>query len=268
MKQDGDPAPAAVLGLGEAGARYAADLVAAGWPVVGYDPAPTSTPDGVVRAHSIAEAVREAELVLSFTGEPASATAAASAGGSLPPGARYADFNTSAPATKRAVEQACSAPVADVAVLAPVPREGARTPLIASGEAAADLAAALRPVGASVEVLGEPVGAAAGRKLLRSVFMKGLAAAAVEADTAGAAAGCQDWIREQMAAELGPRGPELVERLIGGTRAHAGRRVHEMRASHAHLDELGVPAPVVEASLRWLRELSEGREAPERKANP
>lgn len=256
MKQDPNPVPTAVLGLGEAGARYAADLAAAGWPVVGYDPAPTSTPDGVVRAHSIADAARGAELVLSFTGEPASVAAATSAGPALPPRARYADFNTSAPATKRAVERGCAVPVADVAVLAPVPRDGARTPLVASGAAASEVAAALGTVGAGVEVLDEPVGAAAGRKLLRSVFMKGLAAAVVEADTAGAAAGCQEWIREQMAGELGPRGPELVERLLAGTRAHAGRRAHEMAASRAHLDELGVPAPVVEASLRWLRELS------------
>lgn len=244
----------AVLGLGEAGARYAADLAAAGWLVTGYDPAPVSTPDGVTRAHSVADAVGAANLVLSFTGERAAVPAAAEAGAAMSAGAAYADFNTSAPAVKREVQEACGVAVADVAVLAPVPREGVRTPLIASGDGASRVSRALDGVGAPVELLAEPVGAAAGRKLLRSVFMKGLAAAVVEADAAGEAAGCPQWIQEQMGGEIGP---ELVARLLEGTRAHAGRRTREMQSCRAYLDELGTPAPVVDASLQWLRRLDE-----------
>ncbi|WP_433868960.1 hypothetical protein [Saccharopolyspora sp. CA-218241] len=33
-----------VLGLGEAGARYGADLAERGWTVTGYDPGPAATP--------------------------------------------------------------------------------------------------------------------------------------------------------------------------------------------------------------------------------
>jgi phosphoglycerate dehydrogenase-like enzyme len=40
----------AVLGLGEAGSRFAADLVSAGVEVRGYDPATISAPEGVDRA--------------------------------------------------------------------------------------------------------------------------------------------------------------------------------------------------------------------------
>lgn len=254
--QKGSTVPTAVLGLSEAGARYAADLTAAGWQVTGYAPAPTPTPGGVTRAHSVADAVLGADLALSFTGEQAAIGAAAEASGALPTGACYADFNTAAPATKRAVQGACGVALADVAVLAPAPRAGVATPLIVSGDGADDVAGALRSAGAPVEVLAEPAGAAAGRKLLRSVFMKGLADAVIEADTAGTAAGCQQWVREQMAGESGPRGAELIERLIEGTHAHTPRRLHEMRASREYLDELGVRTPVVEAGLAWLRELT------------
>ena len=248
----------AILGLGEAGRRYATDLVAANWLVSGFDPAPAPTLEGVRRADSAAEAVKDAELVLGLTGARFAVTAAADAAPALASGACYADFNSAAAAEKRAVAEALAgtgALVADVAVLAPVPRAGAATPLIVSGPGAQAVADALRPVGAPVEVLAEPVGAAAGRKLLRSVFMKGLAAVVIEAVTAGEAAGCADWVRQQIAAEIGPA---LTDRLITGTRAHAARRVHEVEASRDYLAELDAPTPITDATVTWLRRLSEG----------
>ena len=248
----------AILGLGEAGHRYGADLAAAGWQVTGYDPAATPTPAGVTRAPSIEDAVAAAELVISLTGAQFAESAATEAATALPPDACYADFNTTAPSVKRAVADYIARPeVADVAVLAPVPHRGAATPLLVSGPAATRLADAFRPVGADVDVLAEPVGAAAGRKLLRSVFMKGLAATVLEAVTAGSAAGCPDWVRAQLAAELGPNGPALVERLITGTHRHAARRVHEMRAAHDYLTELAVPTLICDATIAWLTALEE-----------
>ena len=53
-----------MLGLGEAGGRLAADLAAAGAEVHGYDPVAVSTPEGVARAPSPAEAVAGSEVVL------------------------------------------------------------------------------------------------------------------------------------------------------------------------------------------------------------
>jgi len=248
----------AILGLGEAGQRYATDLVAANWQVSGFDPAPIPTPAGVRRADSAAAAAAGADLVVGLTGATFAVTAAADAAPALAPGSCYADFNSAAAVDKRAVAEALAgtqALVADVAVLAPVPRAGAATPLLVSGPGAAAVAGALRPLGAPVQVLAEPVGAAAGRKLLRSVFMKGLAAVVIEAVTAGEAAGCVDWVRDQIAAELGPA---LTDRLITGTRAHAGRRVHEVEASRDYLAELGTPAPITDATVTWLRRLAGG----------
>lgn len=244
----------AILGLGEAGRRYGADLAEAGWRVTGYDPAPTPTPPTVSRAPSVRDAVAEAELVLSLTGARFAEHAAEQAAGALAGGACFADLNTTAPSVKRAVAARVGEErVADVAVLAPVPRLGALTPLLVSGGGSAAVTAAFRSIGAEVEVLDEPVGGAAGRKLLRSVFMKGLAATVLEAMTAAAAAGCDEWMHAQIAGELGPDGPELVERLITGSSRHAVRRIDEVRASRDHLTDLGLPSPVCGAALHWLR---------------
>jgi len=249
----------AILGLGQAGQLYAADLITLEWKVSGFDPAPVPTPSGLRRAPSVAEAVAGAELILSLTGGMFATAVAAQAAETIAPGACYADFNSASPADKREIERAFAATeavVADVAVLAPVPRRRAATPLLASGPGATRVAEALRPIGAPVDVLDEPVGAAAGRRLLRSVFMKGLAATVLEAVSAGAAAGCEQWIRDQIAGELGPNGAAVVDRLIDGTHEHADRRRHEMQACRAYFDELDSPASVCDATLEWLDRLA------------
>jgi 3-hydroxyisobutyrate dehydrogenase-like beta-hydroxyacid dehydrogenase len=248
---------AAILGLGEAGRRYAADLAAAGWQVSGYDIAPVDTPPLVFRAGSAAQAAAASELVIGLTGAAAAATAAAAAAQGMRQGSCYADFNSASAAQKRQVEIALAGTgvmveMADVAVLAPVGRTGAATPLLVSGPGGATVAEAFRPLGAQVDVLEAPVGAAADRKLLRSVFMKGLAAAVLEAVAAARAAGCENWLRDQIAAELGPGGGHLVDRLIEGSARHAVRRTAEVEASREYLRDLGVPTPVCDAALSWL----------------
>lgn len=244
----------AVLGMGEAGRRYAADLVAAGHAVVAFDPADVSFPDGVERAESPARAASGAGLVISLTGARFAEDAARQVAESGA-GACFADFNSADVVTKHAVEAALpGTPVADVAVLAPVPRAGARTPLVVSGSGARTVAEVFGPAGAAVEVLDADVGAAAGRKLLRSVFMKGLAATVLESISAAEYAGCAQWARAQIAAELGSA--ELVDRLIDGSRQHAARRVHEMRDCRSYLDELGAATDVCDATITWLQRLA------------
>ena len=79
----------------------------------------------------------------------------------------------------------------------PCRARGLRTPALASGPGASAFAAALGPLGMPVEVVSEAPGDAATLKLLRSVFMKGLAAAAIESHRAADAAGHADWLDEQ-----------------------------------------------------------------------
>jgi hypothetical protein len=51
-------------------------------------------------------------------------------------------------------------------------------------------------------------------------------------------------------------GEPLLERLLTGSEAHASRRVHEMRAAAAYLEELGVDPRVASAAADLLEELS------------
>lgn len=245
----------AVLGLGEAGALLARDLVAAGAAVRGYDPK-VPAPAGVTPAGSDAEAVAGAGLVLSVNSAGDAVAALEASVDALAPGAAWADLNTAAPAVKRrlaAIGAGRGIPVTDIAMMAPVPGNGLRVPMLASGEGADGVARTLRGFGASVDVLAGPAGLAATRKLLRSVYYKGLSASVVEALEAARAAGLEDWLTGHIAEDLAQLDAATLARIVTGTRQHAVRRGHEMAAAAEMLTDLGV-APVMAAASQHLHE--------------
>lgn len=247
----------AVLGLGEAGAIYAQGLAERGADVVGFDPRAPGTPAGVSRASSVGDAVDGAAVVLSLVGASAADEVLGEALPRMATGATFADFNTGAPGQKRILAERASAAsilFADVAVMAPVPRAGIATELFASGDGAAAVAG-LDAYGVAVRIIGTTAGDAAALKLVRSVFMKGLAGLVFESLAAADQIGATDEVRAQIAAELGPEGDALVQRLLDGTRQHAERREHEMRDARELLDDLDTPGWMTDGTLAWLRSL-------------
>jgi 3-hydroxyisobutyrate dehydrogenase-like beta-hydroxyacid dehydrogenase len=249
----------AVLGLGEAGSAIAADLASAGARVLGFDPV-QSPPDGVEPAGDAPAAVAPADIVLSVNTASVAIEVAETVAPRLPPECLYADLNTAPPALKRAVAGAVGVAFADVALMEPVPDWGVRTPALASGDGAERFAAAFDRFGMPVTTVGPEPGAAAARKLARSVFMKGQAAAIGEALAAAERLGCQDWLYRNIETTMAAADARLVRRLVEGSRQHAGRRVDEMAAAVAMLEELGVEPRVAAASEAWLRSLA-GSEA-------
>jgi len=256
----------AVLGLGEAGSLIARDLITAGAVVRGYDPAVSEVAGvtgaaGYVSAASDAEACAGAHLVLSVnSAKEAVAALRASLEAIRPeadaPGAVWADLNTASPGVKRELAELGKPHgirVTDVAMMAPVPGKGLRVPMLASGDGADAVAATLEPLGADIAVLDGPAGLAATRKLLRSVFYKGMAASIVEAIEAARAAGLADWLHAHIAEELAKADVTTVDRIVTGTTRHAVRRGAEMAAAAAMLTKLGVP-PIMADASRQLHE--------------
>jgi 3-hydroxyisobutyrate dehydrogenase-like beta-hydroxyacid dehydrogenase len=247
----------ALLGLGEAGAEIGRDLVAAGADVRGYDPKGIVV-DGVQPRGSEAEAVADADLVLSANSSHDAVTALVNALPALRPGTVWADLNTASPGVKAAlVEQLAGrdVPVVDVALMSPVPGRGLHTPMLVSGDGADRYAEILAGLGVQVTIQPGPAGEAISRKLLRSVFYKGLAAAVVEALAAAEAAGCADWLRGNISAELAGFDERTIDRLVDGTHRHARRRADEMAAATDQLTELGVPPRIAAAARDLLAEL-------------
>lgn len=252
----------AVLGFGEAGTGIAAGLASAGAMVRGYDPI-APAPAGVEAAASDADACAGADLVLSLTTAAEAEAALAQSLDALTGAAGapvYADANTAAAGLKqRLAGMAADAGVrfADIAIMAPVPGLGYRVPMLVSGPGAQRASEILAGCGACADVVPGPAGLAATRKLLRSVFYKGMAAALIEALLAARSAGCEDWLRDHLSRELADADVSTLARLEKGSYRHALRRSHEMAAATELLSELGVPPRVSRASQLWLEDLRE-----------
>jgi 3-hydroxyisobutyrate dehydrogenase-like beta-hydroxyacid dehydrogenase len=230
--------------------------------VVGWDPRGGDV-EGVELAADGPAAVEGADLVLSVNWASAALDAAEYSTGALGSEAIYADLNTAAPQLKRSVAEVIAgtgASFADVALMAPVRGRGVRTPALASGLGAPLFARVMVAFGMPVTLLDSEPGAAAARKLLRSVFVKGMTAALGEALEAGERLGCADWLASDIGRTLDEADGAFAERLLEGSHVHAKRRMDEMHAAAAMLQDLGVEPRMATASEEWLRDLA-GKEA-------
>jgi 3-hydroxyisobutyrate dehydrogenase-like beta-hydroxyacid dehydrogenase len=245
----------AVIGLGEAGALYARGLRDGGYEVSGYDPYSRLDEPGIAQQPQLADAVNGVDAVITLVGATAAESVTDEVLTHLRSGTLLADFNTGGPDLKRKLGAAAASRgvrFVDVAVLAPVPRAGVRTPLMVSGADADAFAEMFAGTGASVVSIGGQPGDAAARKLIRSVFMKGLATVLLESVGGAEAAGCGPWLRDQIVGELSGDIPALVDRLIDGSRAHAARRVHEVEDARDYLDSINQPSWAMQAARSWL----------------
>ncbi len=230
----------AILGLGEAGSIFANDLAAAGLKVRGWDPSPRYELDSAVHlATDNADAAKGADIVFSVNLPEVDQQVASQVTPVLRPGSFYCSMNTCSPAVKRRTETLLAntgAQVVDLAIMAPVPPKRLKTPMLASGPAAQQLAEALSPQ-MDIEVLNHHVGDAATRKLLRSIVYKGVAAVVCEAIEAAEKLELDDYIRRQIRSIIADDGA-MIDRFLQGSRQHAGRRIHEMDAVASMLDDL------------------------------
>ena len=227
----------AVLGLGEAGRVFAEGFAEGRHDVSGFDPAPVSTGDLVIRCGSIAAAVAGADVVLSLTTAAHAVAAAAEAAPHLQKGTVYIDLNSGSPQLKAQVRDAVTAQgveVVDGAVIGSVRSKGIGVEVLLAGPGANQAHERLTSLGGNPTTVSDELGVASQRKLLRSVFMKGLGALISESMDAADLAGEPEWMSEQIAEALADGRPGL-ERLRSGTIQHAARRGRELSDSLAGL---------------------------------
>lgn len=230
-----------ILGVGEAGTHFANGLAAMGVQVRCWDPAPKrELHPSVFFAESNPHAATGADIVFSVNLASVALEVAEEVRPHLAPSQIYLEMNTASPGLKKAAHQVLAptgVQFVDLAIMAPVPPAGIRTPMLACGAGARPFYDAMHPLGLSIELLDGEVGDAATRKLLRSIVYKGIAAVVCEAMEAGRTFGMEGYIRTQIAS-LVSGGDAVIDRFVEGSRTHAERRMHEMAAVremlHAH----------------------------------
>ena len=259
------------IGFGEAGQAIAAGLRETGveriaaWDILfpqaeGEKLKRAAATIGVRCASSAAEAVRDADIVVSAVTAAASVDAAQSVTAHLAGRPFFLDINSVSPGRKQETAQLLGgeARYVDVAVVAAIHPARHRTPMLLAGPHAEAAAAILQPLDMSVNIAGTEVGAAAAIKMVRSVMIKGIEALTLECFLAAARAGVVD----EVAASLKNNYPGLdwskvipynLERMA----SHGERRAAEMEEVAATLRELGVEPLMTSATVKRQREMGE-----------
>jgi 3-hydroxyisobutyrate dehydrogenase-like beta-hydroxyacid dehydrogenase len=252
----------AILGLGEAGCKFANDLAAMGVTVSGWDPNLQRTLDKKIRfAQNNIDAAKDADIILSVNLSAAAETIAKEVLPVMNADKIYAEMNTASPQKKLAVYEmlkSSGVQFVDVAIMAPVPPKGIKTPLLASGPGAKKMQEKLESLALDFSLLSENVGDASTKKLLRSIVYKGVAAVICEAIEAGKAFGLEKYIREQIHSVIGGN-DALIDRFVEGSYTHAERRIHEMEAVVQMLEEKNLQPLMSAAAADNLKKIMDSK---------
>ncbi len=257
----------AMVGFGEAGSILGEELAAAGREVTTYDillDAPGTRGDmlekarraRVTSADSFAAAVKDADLVISAVTAASSADVARAASKTLRAGQIFLDINSCSPATKRGNAQTVQSSGADyveAAVMAPVPPQRLKVPMLLGGHRAAELAPALRALGMNATVVSDQIGVASAVKMCRSIVIKGLEALAVESMLAARRFGAEREVLTSLQATFPQMGwlDKLPDYLVSRVAEHGRRRAAEMREVAHTLEDVGMePTMALATALR------------------
>ena len=259
------------LGFGEAGYHMGKGLAGAGLtgmlaydkyaadPKVGDLIRQRAAEAGVGLVPSVRRLCREANLIIALVPGRAALRAVRAAAPHLTRDHIYVDAGT---ASVNAMKEAGrllegKAGFVDVAVMGAVPLAGHRVAMLASGSHADAFRSAMQRFGMNIRVVGEHPGAATAMKLIRSVFMKGIAAVLLEALEAAHRHGVLQGIAEDIGGYMEEHPfPVHIRRFVCGTAVHAERRAYEMAEVLTLLRKLGSADTMTRATRKKLQQLA------------
>jgi 3-hydroxyisobutyrate dehydrogenase-like beta-hydroxyacid dehydrogenase len=215
---------------------------------------------GVRCASSAADAVRDADMIISAVTAASSVDAADSVKAHLAGRPFFLDVNSVSPGRKQDTAKllADAARYVDVAVLAPIYPARHQTPLLLAGPHAEAIAPTLAALGMHANIAGPETGAAAAIKMVRSVMIKGIEALTMECFLAAARAGVIDEVAASMKNNYpGLDWTKVVPYNLERMASHGERRAAEMEEVADTLRELGVEPLMATATVKRQREMGQ-----------
>ncbi|MFD0703240.1 hypothetical protein DMP06_09305 [Slackia equolifaciens] len=258
------------VGFGEVGSTFAADLASrqiTGIDLVAYSPDYESTVGACKRigggkvsaAKSLSSAISSAVVV--FVAVPCNASKAVFSDLSTfcGHGQMFVDCSSSLPevkASNASVIESHGGVYMDAAIMETVSRHGIETPVLASGRGVSGVAKVLSELGMQVRIVGGEPGEAAAIKLCRSVFMKGLAALAIEARETSEKYGVQEAVFRSIEQSLGGADiQEYLEQLAVAAVRHARRQLAEVGECLEMERSVGVAGHMAQATMKLYSDL-------------
>jgi len=254
----------AIVGFGEAGGILGNDLAARGLDVSTFDilfhsqqareAMLAKAREAKVRAtEGLSDCVRGAELVISAVTASSALDVAKETSSLLLAGQSFLDINSVSPGTKRKMAEHfenSGAHFVEAAVMAAVPPQRLKVPMLLGGRTAAELAKRLSSIGMIGSVASDRIGVASAIKMCRSVVIKGLEALAVESMFAARRYGAENEVLASLAGtfpQMGWNG-KLPDYLISRVAEHGKRRAAEMREAAQALRDVGIDPLMAEAA--------------------
>ena len=254
-----------LLGLGEVGSVFAEDLRGRVEAIAVWDPlfsSPASGPSGSAQkpglavAATAAQAVADADLIVSAVTAAQCVAAASSVVGHLKHDAWYLDLNSVSPGARREaadIVTRAGGRYVESAVMAPIAPQRLSSPMLLGGPHAAAfraLASQLRLDGA--RFFSERLGDSSAAKMCRSVVVKGLEALVLESLLTARAHGVEGTVLESLQGPLpADNWRDFARYMITRSQTHGRRRAEEMREVARTVREAGHASPMSEGCASW-----------------
>jgi 3-hydroxyisobutyrate dehydrogenase-like beta-hydroxyacid dehydrogenase len=193
---------------------------------------------GVNLFDSLTELCESSDILLSAVVPAEAVSVAKTVGGSFD--GVFVDLNNVSPGTvKEAFSHITNGKTVDGAIMGGI-KNGLGTPIIASGEFAADFAE-LNQYGMNIEVIGTEPGQASGLKMLRSAYTKGVSALLFETLYPAYKMGVDEVLLRYLNQTEGPHFKEASISRLKSSALHAQRRAQEMSEVHQFLSQYEDP---------------------------
>ncbi|HYA24690.1 MAG TPA: DUF1932 domain-containing protein [Terriglobales bacterium] len=261
----------AIVGFGEAGGIFAHDFAEQGMDVTVFDILFDSNRQrqrmlqkaracGVTAADNLKHCLCKAELVISAVTASSALDVAKDAGQILGKSQLFVDINSVSPETKRKAAgyvERRRARFVEAAVMAAVPKQRLKVPMLLGGPHASEAAEHLRKIGMNATSLSDQLGVVSAVKMCRSVIIKGLEALVIESLFAARLYGAEDKVLESLAASYPAMGWEdhLPDYLVSRVAEHGHRRAVEMREVAQTLQHAGIEPTMALAAAQRQEQL-------------
>lgn len=218
----------ALIGLGEEALLLANTLGTTESQLIGFDVnVPARCP--VEIAPSLADAVAEADVVLSLNTPMSALRVAEQAAPHLKSGALFVDANPLTPSVKKKLYGFFpGSSFVDLAIMGSLTQEGMNVTISVSGPGAATFMELLGSTASHLDYVSDIAGDAAARNLLRSFFSKAATAAVIDTLWAAETLGQEEWAWSEIQKTFTSLDAEAVQHLISETAKNFKRNQVEL----------------------------------------
>jgi 3-hydroxyisobutyrate dehydrogenase-like beta-hydroxyacid dehydrogenase len=262
------------IGFGEVGFEIGNGLVKEGFTeIYAFDPMQNSEKFGelvkeraqsakITLLESAEEVADKCEFILSVVPGAFAVDAAKSVLDKIERGKVFADLSTSLPSAKKEIDKLITekgGKFVDGALMASLSQTHHKVPILVAGSGSDQLINALKPFGMVVKKISETAGDAIGVKMVRSIYMKGIAALGAEMLEAANILRVDRLVLDSISDTLNATPFEKTNNyLVVASAWHGARQVHEMEDVTKMLRDIGVAPIMTEATtkrLEWFRDL-------------